>query len=183
MRKLVHITLLFLLPAMFNSCQKIKSIFDVEFDTQLSGTLYIDVDDPVQKSTDAYSFHHEVMVSPLDDKEIAEYEENIKQIDVAKIVATITDVNKEDVEFEKGTKITVKGSSEITWTLAESWPIVTGDEIVLGDEASVAVYKSVAQMISDMETLTIIASGTCNQTEVYVTLVVGIDLKVTANPL
>jgi len=183
MKKLVNIALLFMLPVLFTSCEKIKGIFDVEVKTTLEGWLVIDVDEPVQKSTNGFDFYEEVPVSPLDDEDIAEYEENIKKIKVTKIVATIEDVNKEGVEFEKGTRITVKGSTEVTWELLEPWTIVVGDEIVLGDDVSVEIYKKVTKMLTDLETLTVIADGTCNQTGVYVTLVVGIDVKVTANPL
>jgi hypothetical protein len=183
MRKLIHIALLFILPALFTSCEKIKGIFDVEEKTTLEGWLMIDVDEPVQKSTNGFDFYEEVDVSPLDDEDIAEYEENIKKIKVTKVIATVKDVNKEGVEFEKGTTITVKGSTEVTWTLLEPWTIVVGDEILLGDDVNVKIYKSVTKMLTDLETLTVIADGTCNQTGVFVTLVVGIDVKVTANPL
>ena len=183
MKKLVNIALLFMLPAMFTSCEKIKGIFDVEIDTNLEGWLMIDVDEPVQKTTNGFDFYEEVPVSPLDDEDIAEYEKNIKKIKVSKVVATIKDVNKEGVVFEKGTKIIVKGSTVVTWELLEPWPIVVEDKIVLGDDVSVEIYKKVTKMLTDLETLTVIADGTCNQTGVFVTLVVGIDVKVTANPL
>jgi hypothetical protein len=183
MRKLVNIALLFMLPAFFTSCEKVKDIFDVEFKTTLEGWMMIEVDEPIQKSTNGFDFYEEVYVNPLDDEDIAEYEENIERIEVTEVIATVKDVNKEGVEFEKGTMIIVKGSEEVTWTLLEPWPIIVGDEIVLGDDVNVKIYKSVTKMLSDQETLTIIADGTCNQEGVFVTLVVGIDVKVTANPL
>jgi hypothetical protein len=183
MRKLLNIGLLILVTTMFTSCEKIKSIFDVEENTTLEGWLYVEVDEPVVKSTNGHEFYHEVTVNPLDDADIDEYQDNIKKIKATNIVATIKDVNKADVVFEKGTKIIVKGSSEVSWILQEPWPIVIGDEITLSDDATVKIYKAVTQMLTDLETLTIIADGECNQTGVYVTLVVGIDVLVTANPL
>ncbi|MFN2126785.1 MAG: hypothetical protein ACK2TU_02900 [Anaerolineales bacterium] len=183
MKNKVYLLMLITISVMVSSCEKIKSIFDVEVITTLSGTLLIDVDEPVKKSTESYSFYHSVPVSPLDDEDIAEYQDNIKKINTTKIIATIEDVNKTDVVFEKGTMITVKGSSEVTWTLQEPWPITEGQEIILDDDVNIEIYKTVTNMLTDLETLTIIAQGTCNQTEVYVTLVVGIDVKVTANPL
>ena len=183
MKNLFNIGMLVLLTTMFTSCEKIKSIFDVEVKSTLEGMLYIDVEEPVQKSTNAYDFYEEVKVSPLDDEDIAEYEDNIKKIKATKIVATVKDVNKADVVFEKGTKITVKGTKVVSWTLSEPWPLEIGDEITLGDDVTVKLYKAVTEMLTDLETLTVIAEGTCNQKEVYVTLVVGIDVVVTANPL
>jgi hypothetical protein len=183
MRKLFNIGLLVLVAAMFTSCEKIKSIFDVEEETTLEGWMYIEVDEPVMKSVNAHKFYHEITVNPLDDADIDEYQDNIKKIKVTNIIATIKDVNKKDVVFEKGTTIIVKGSSEVKWILEEPWPIVVGDDIVLGDDVTVKMYKAVTEMLTDLETLTIIADGECNQTDVYVTLVVGIDVLVTANPL
>lgn len=183
MKKLFNMGMLILGIALFTSCEKIKSMFDVEENATLYGTLFIDVDEPARKSTNGYDFYQYVTISPLDDEDIAEYKENIKKIKATNIVATIKDVNKEDVVFEKGTMITVKGSSEVTWTLQEPWNIVIGDNILLGDDVNVKIYKAVTQMLTDLETLTIIAEGTCNQTGVYVTLEVGIDVKFTANPL
>jgi len=184
MKNMVYLVMLISIAAIVSSCEKIKSIFDVELNTTLSGTLLIDVDEPAKKSTESYSFYQSVDVSPLDDEDIAEYEDNIKKIKVTKIIASIEDVNKEDVVFEKGTMITIKGSSdELTWILQEPWTIIEGEEIILNDDVSVEIYKTITKMLTDLETLTIIAQGNCNQTGVYVTLVVGIDVKVTANPL
>ena len=70
MRKLLNIGLLILVTTMFTSCEKIKSIFDVEENTTLEGWLYVEVDEPVVKSTNGYEFYHEVTVNPLDDADI-----------------------------------------------------------------------------------------------------------------
>jgi len=183
MRKLFNIGVLVLVAAMFTSCEKIKSIFDVEEETTLEGWMYIEVDEPVAKSANGHEFYHKITVNPLDDADIDEYQDNIKKIKVTNIIATIKDVNKANVVFEEGTIITVKGSSMVAWTLEEPWPIVVGDDIVLGDDVSVKIYNKVTDMLTDLETLTIIADGECNQTGVSVTLVVGIDVLVTANPL
>ena len=183
MKNLFNIGMLVLVTTMFTSCQKIKSLFDVELKSTLEGTLLIDVDEPAQKSTNGYDFYEEVTVDPLDDDDIDEYQDNIKKIKATKIVATIKDVNKADVVFEKGTKITVKGTNVVSWTLTEPWPIEIGDEITLSDDDTVKLYKAVTEMLTELQTLTIIAEGTCNQTGVYVTLVVGIDVVVTASPL
>ena len=183
MRKIFNIGLLVLAATMFTSCEKIKDIFDVEEDTMLEGWLNIEVDEAVMKTTNGYEFSEKVLVSPLDDEDIAEYEENIERIKATNVIATIKDVSKDDVVFEAGTKIIVKGTTELTWELKEPWPIVVGDEITLGDDVDLKLYKKITQMLSDFETLTIIAEGECNQTNVYVTLVVGIDVTFTANPL
>jgi hypothetical protein len=92
-------------------------------------------------------------------------------------------VNKQDVVFEKGTKISVKGSVLVEWILDEPWNVTVGDEITLNDQETLKLYNKVTNMLTNLEALTIIAQGTCNQSGVSVTLKVGIDVKYTANPL
>ena len=48
MKNLFNIGMLVLLTTMFTSCEKIKSMFDVEVKSTLEGMLYIDVEETVQ---------------------------------------------------------------------------------------------------------------------------------------
>jgi hypothetical protein len=183
MKNLVNLGLLLIFTLTLSSCQKIKSLFDVEVETTLNGNLYIDVMESAMKTTLSTHFHEEVVVDPLDDDDIAEYDKNITEIKATNVIATVVDVSKEGVVFEKGTFITVKGSQEVTWQIDEPWAIEEDDQLILGDNVSVKIYDKITTMLSNRETLTIIADGYCNQTGVSVTLKVGIDVTVTANPL
>jgi len=187
MKKVTHIVLLVLLAGTITSCEKIKSWFDVEGDSTLSTSLNIDVAEPAMKSTNSIPFHDESPIDPLSDKDIAEYQENIKKIEATNIVATVTSVNgKEegtDVIFYKGTYFAVKGSQEAKWILDEDWNVRVNDEITLKDDIGAVNYNKITEMLTDLEAVTVIADGKCNQSGVYVTLKVGIDIKYTANPL
>lgn len=187
MKKAIHIAILVMLAGSITSCEKIKSWFDVEGESTLSTDLYIDVTDPAMKSTNSFDFYEEAYIDPLEDDDIAEYEENIREIEATRIVATVASVSgKEegmDVIFEKGTSISVKGSTLVEWTITEPWTVREGDKITLDDSETLKLYNKITEMLTNLEALTIIAKGTCNQTGVSVTLKVGIDIKYTANPL
>ena len=183
MRKAIHVAIFVILAGTINSCEMIRGWFDVEGDTVLAANLLIDVLDPAIKSTTGFDFYEEAYIDPLSDDDIAEYQENLNEIKATNIVATVTSVNKQDVVFEKGTKISVKGSVLVEWILDEPWNVTVGDEITLNDQETLKLYNKVTNMLTNLEALTIIAQGTCNQSGVSVTLKVGIDVKYTANPL
>jgi hypothetical protein len=187
MKRAIPVLMVIFLAGMITSCEKIKSWFDVERDGNLKGTLYIDVEDPAKKSAAWTPFYEQTTIDPLQDKDIAEYEENIKEIKATKVVATVISVTgndpKEDVIFAKGLRIVVKGSTTVTWVLDQEWNVQPGDEINLDDEVSMDIYGKITDMLSNFETLTITVEGSCNQTGVSVALEVGIDVHFTANPL
>lgn len=183
MKKVIHIAMITLLAGTITSCEKIKSWFDVEGDTSFSTNLYIDVMDDAMKSTASTHFYKEAYIDPLDDDDIAEYQENINKIEVTNIVATVTSVSNDNVIFDKGTFIAVKGSDEAKWIIDEPWTVTVGDKITLKDDQTAKFYNKVTNMLTNLESLTVIADGYCNQTGVFVTIEVGIDVKYTANPL
>lgn len=181
MKKLTHITVAILLAGTMTSCDMIGELFGVDGATFLSGLMMISVDGSL-KSTSSFDFHEEITIDPLDDDDIAEYKESIEQIEATNIVATVTGVNGDNVIFEEGTSITLRGSEEIVWTLEEPWALEVGDELTLEDVKASNAYKKVTEMLTDLEPLTIIADGTCNQSGVSITLKVGIDVTYTASP-
>lgn len=187
MKKAIHFAILVMLAGTITSCEKIKSWFDVEGDSTLSTNLNIDVAEPAMKSTASITFHDEALIDPLSDKDIDEYQENIKEIEATNVVATVTSVNgKEegtDVIFYKETYFAVKGSQEAKWILDEDWNVKVNDKITLKDDIGAVNYNKITDMLTDLETVTVIAHGECNQSGVYVVLKVGIDIKYTANPL
>lgn len=182
MKNLVKLMLAILLTAGLSSCQKIKSIFDVEFDTTLSGDLDIDIQEPVKKSVDSYVFESWADVDPLEDDDIAEYQEKIKDFDVKTVLAEVLYINKGGVTFYSGTSFIIKDDlDEISWTLADDWAVEEGTTITLGDIGD--IYKSVGNVLSRKKKFKVGAVGTCSETGVSITLRIGIDTKVTANPL
>lgn len=182
MRTPLKVMLLVMLAAGISSCEKIKSIFDVDFDTTLSGDLDIDIQEPVTKSTNNYEFEAFADIDPLDDEDIAEYVDNIKSFAVDGVVAEVVYVNKENVVFKQGTFFVISDSNtEVKWTLSSDWTIMEGTEITLEDAGD--IYKSVADILDKKGTFKVGVSGVSSETGVYITIRIGIDTKVTASPL
>ncbi len=76
-----------ILCSLASSCEMIKSWFDVEFATTLIGELNVDIQEPAIQSTSDYTFYSLAQINPLDDEQIAEYKDNIREIEVTRITA------------------------------------------------------------------------------------------------
>jgi len=182
MKNHVKIVLLVLLTAGISSCEKIKSLFDVEFNSTFSGDMDIDIQDPVTKSTSSYEFHSATSVDPLDDADFAQYVDNIKDIAVSGVVAEVLFVNKENVLFESGTTFSITDShSTVSWILGSDWEIVEGTEITLDDIGG--GYGELEDILNKKGAFTISAEGVSSETNVAITLRIGIDTEITASPL
>ena len=183
MKNLIRVVLLLIMTAGLSSCEKVRSIFDVEFDTTLSGDLEIDIQDmEVLKSAEVYAFQAEVSVDPLDNEDIADYIDNIKEMNVDDVILSVEYVNKQDVVFKSGTYFRVANyANEVTWTLSGDWPIVEGTEITLEDLGG--TYDALEKILDTKGVFTVSTEGTCTETNVFIVIRLGIDTKVTASPL
>ena len=182
MRNLVKMMLLVVLTAGISSCQKIKSIFDVDFDTTLSGDLDIDIPQSTAKSAANFEFEKFVTVDPLDDEDIADYVDNIKEFAVNGVVVEVLSVSTQDVVFLKGTSFVIKDNSiTVSWTLENDWTVTEGTTIDLEDTGN--IYESVVDILTKKGQFQVGASGVSSKEGVFITLSIGIDTKVTASPL
>lgn len=178
MRSVLRLFLLAFLVAGISSC----SLLDIEIDTTFSGDLDIQVEEPVMKSTEAYSFQASTTIDVLDDEDVYEYQDKIDDFIVSGVTATVTWVSETGVEFLPQTAFTItNGSRTATWTLQTALPIVEGASLSLEDMGD--VYKTVSAILDDMKPFTISAAGTCNTAPVSVIIRLGIETKVVANPL
>jgi hypothetical protein len=182
MKNLLKLTTIIMLAAGLSSCEKIKSLFDVEFESELSGNLLVNVAELQKKSTDAYSFSASATIDPLSDEDIEEYVDNIKEIDVDGIIAEVTSVNKDNVVFKAGTFFTIKDDMNVvTWTLSSDWPIVVGTTLALEDLGG--VYDAVSEILDRKEVFEIGVEGECSETGVSIVISLGINSTITATPL
>ena len=179
----MKIFLLVMLTAGLSSCQKIKSLFDVEFDTTLSGDLNIDIQESAMKSTNFYKFEDSALMNPLSDEDIEEYSENITNFDVTKVLGEVTYVNKSNIVFKSGTSFYISdGTSTVTWTIDSDWSIVEGTQLTLGDIGN-DIYKEVGDILGELEQFTVGIDGECSESGVSVDIEFIIEVTVVANPL
>lgn len=182
MRNLIQVALLVILTASLSSCEKIKGLFDVEFETTLSGDLDIEVQESAMKSTASHKFEKSAEVDPFANDDIAEYEDNIKDFAVDGVLVKVTYVSKKNVVFYKGTKFSIwDDEGGVDWTMENDWPIEQGTELTLEDLSK--VYLEVEKILNKKKAFNVGVDGLSSETGVFITLRIGIDTKVTANPL
>ena len=182
MKTLVRITLLVAIAAGFTSCEKIKSIFDVEVDTTLEGDIDIDIQEQAKKSTENYTFSSSATIDPMSNSDIEENVDKIKEFAVNGVEAEVVFVNKPDVVFKAGTSFSIyDGTDNVTWTLSSDWPVVEGTVLNLDDGGG--IYDAIADILDRKGVFTVSAQGECSETDVFITIRIGIDTTVTGNPL
>ena len=183
MRNLLNIFMLVILTAGLSSCEKIKGLFDVEFETILQGDLDIYIQESVMKSTANHEFEKYATVNMFDDIDIAEYEENIRYFEVNGVMAEVMFVDKENVVFKSGTILTIFDDTDgVEWTMQDDWPIAKGTKLTLKDIGG-EVYQKVKTILDKKGEFKVGAKGESSEDNVHITLRIGIDTKVIANPL
>ena len=171
-----------LLMAIMVSCESIKGLFDVDFETTLSGDLEIEVDDAGVKAAVGHPFSSQTIIDPTEDDDVRKNLEKIVNITADSIVAEIINVSKDDVVFLAGTTIKIyDDESEVSWTLMNDWPIVVGDVVKLQDVEG--LYNAVSDILSKKKEFKVSITGECTQSGVYVKIRIEIDTTVTGNPL
>ena len=189
MKTILNLFLLLVLVAGLSSCEKIKSLADVEFDVTLTGDIDIDVEDVVKKSSAApFDFTAYGYIDPYENDDIWEYEEEIKGFSINDVVAKVVSVEDElgdpvdNVVFLQGTYIEVWDDvAEIRWTFPADFPVEVGYTVTLQDLGE--SWKILAGMLNRLSLIEIEMDGQCNTNNVYIVIQLGVDAKVTANPL
>jgi hypothetical protein len=181
MKSLVRLFMLGILAVGVASC----SLFDVEIDTTFEGDLFVEVDEPMVKSTtaDSYPFQASATIDVLDDEDVYEYQDKIDDFIVSGVTVAVTSVTpSEGVELLPQTAFTItNGTRTATWTLATSMPVEVGTSQDLEDLGK--IYETVNAILGDMKPFTISAVGSTNVAPVSAVLRLGIKTKVVANPL
>lgn len=181
MKNITKVLILVFLASGFTSCKKIKSWFDVDVDTTMSADLEIDIDDSAMKTAAAYPFETSAMIDPLDNEDVAEYEDKIERIKTRGIIATVEYVSKKDLVLYKGTTFTITNSKKtVYWMLEDEWPIEKGSQLELADVAD--IYDDVSDILTTLDPFTVSAMGTASEKGVSITIRIDIETTVTGNP-
>ena len=168
-----------MLTASLSSCEKIRSLFDVEIETTVEGDLFIVTDETELKSTEDVGFAATLSVQVLND-DTYEYEDNIKDFMTSDVTVEVLSVDTTGVILRSGSQFTIENlNAGYTWTLTTDWPIEQGFSLTL-DAAS---YDVINDILEDMVPFTMSTSGTCNLPGVEIGLRYGIETTVVATPL
>ncbi|MCK4879295.1 MAG: hypothetical protein KAS82_01500 [Bacteroidales bacterium] len=179
MKSTVRVLLLVMLTASLTSCEKIKSLFDIEVETTISGNLDIEVDETELKSTDGFGFNESITVQVLND-DLYEYEDEIEDFVVSGVTAEVDFVSEDGVEFLEGTIFTISNTTyTVQWILDSDWPIEVGTSFNLVDAG---LYDMVEDILDDRMPFTMSAVGESSIGGVTVVIRLGIETTVTVNP-
>ena len=182
MRNLVNIVLLIVFCSGMSSCEMIKGWFDVDFETTFSGDLNIDILESARKSTSNYTFQSTAPINPLEDDQVAEYQDNIKEVVITRILAEVLELNRDSVVFMEGTTFSIVSGSNITeWSLGNDWTIVDTTEIRLLDLDG--AYNQIEDMIEAQEEFNVGVSGICSEAGVSLSLRISIETQIAAEKL
>jgi hypothetical protein len=164
------------------SCESIKNLADVEFDTSMNTDLNVAVDQPMKSTLDGYTFAKSATLDPTSDPEVKKYADKIKKYDIKSMTVTVTWVSKTDVKLMQGTYIKISDATDNTqWTLPENFNVVVGNSYTLGNDNGEWVV--VQRILGRNAEFTVSTEGSANENNITFILEVSIGATVTANPL
>ena len=182
MKTLTRISvILFLFGTLFSSCEKIKSLADVKFDSELNADLNVNIPNYDVKSAilEGFEFSESVTVDPRSDSEIDKYFDKLKSFAVQKVTGTVKSVSA-PVKIIIGTISITSGTTVASWTITD-FNVETGAQIVLDNGAG--QWDKVNKILDGKSEFTAKIEGTADTSGVTFVLNVVINVRVTANPL
>jgi hypothetical protein len=167
----------------FSSCESIKSLADVEFETELTADLDVTPDQPVLKSgLETWTFFAEEKIDPTSDPDINQYADNIKGYNVSELKAIIKSTTKTGVTIASGSFFEISGGSDnARWTLPSDFDVTVGNSYVLGNTAG--EWDTVQRILGRNSEFSVSVDGEISDSDVTVVIEIYIKTKVTANPL
>ena len=181
MRNILKFIILAMLTTSLTSCEKIKSWFNVEIDTNLEGQLNLVSDDTELKSAEAFAIDGFAEIDLSDNEDLEEYADLIEDIVTNSVSLQVLLVDASDVVIHAGSEfsITTPTNPGLRWPIGADFPVQVGSTIDLTAED----YSVLNEMLEGGEIVTIMATGSCNVGGVHITLNYDIDVTVEANPL
>ena len=165
------------------SCESIKELADVEFDTTMSADLDIEVAEEAMKGAVLnYGYYVEAKINPTSDPEIEKYVDNIKEYEVTSITVVVDEVSETDVKLLQGTWFKIADATDnAVWTLPGDFDVVLGNSYTLDNKSG--QWGSVQAILGRNAEFTVSSEGKANKNNITITLETSIGARVTANPL
>ena len=183
MKKILSTLLILLFMGVsFTGCEKIKSLADVKFDTDLEAQLDIVVPNEGQlKSADvAFHFYKKVSINPQANEDIYEYWDEIKAFAINSVELEV--INDGGISTEvTNFVVTVTGKTEAAVFNIGTWTIEYGATYALTDKDG--NYNKLVKMLNDKEPFSIEIDGDCNLPGYHFIINYIQNVKITANPL
>ncbi len=170
--------LLFFISATFSSCEKIKSLVDVKFDSEFYTDVTVDILPGIT------NFNESATINPRDDSDYDKYYDKLKKFDIKEITGTIKSVNQEmgaePVTIKTG-KISFKsGTIEASWAIS-NFLVEVGNSVVLDNSGG--QWDKINDILDAKKEFTARVEGNTDKGDVTFVVHLVIKAEVTANPL
>ncbi len=174
---------MFILLAFLAGCEAIKDLTNVEFDTDLSTDLNINVEDAQLKSNVlSYSFSATSVLDPLSDPEVRKYKEKIEKYDVNSLIITVKSVSQSNVKLLTGTYFKVFDLNDTAlWTLDSDFDVIP--EAVYTLDNSDGNWEKVRSILKRNAVFTVTTEGESSTNNITIVMELSIGATITANPL
>ncbi|HMM11436.1 MAG TPA: hypothetical protein PKE03_05020 [Bacteroidales bacterium] len=180
MKKLVTISLtLFLAFGLMSSCEKVNSLFDVEFNADFQTQMDMQIVPSALKSGTG-TFNKTETIDPLSNADFLKYKEKIKDINIVGATIEIIALNPSSIAITNCTLIVSNSNN----TLSAQWNIpqmvfTLGQKITLESNQ----FNLLKQILNQKNPFTVQLSGTSSAPDGTFKADVIFSTKVTANPL
>ncbi len=186
MKKLVMLSSLVIgAMLMFPSCEKIKDLTDIDFDTDLKADVStMSEGTPVSAglksaAEQGYAFEGSAVIDPTSDSQVNKYWKKIRTWEIKKIQVKIKNIDHDAVLKEGKFEIKDDSTGDVLFTENVQNKQLSHGTIVM--TISGAEWSKVTDALDAKHSLRVGVEGTLDQPAVSVTYEVMVSVKVTAN--
>lgn len=162
----------------FISCNKVKSLADVTFDTTFTADLDCVVPPAGAREING-TFSASAVINPAADPDVAEYLDNIVSYEILSMTGTITSISK-DVNLVSATASVYNTSSTASWSFTNV-PLSVGATLNFSNDNG--QWATVDQILMTGQEFTVSLDGQTDEDDVTFTVQLAIETEITANPL
>lgn len=176
MKKLNFLLLgLLAVSLVYTGCSKLEDATDVEFNANYDANLNASVTAPDLKA----AFIAEDQINPLENEQVAQYIDKIKNVEIQSMTAEITSIDK-DVTLVTGELDVFTDANTATWQMNDV-PLTQGAKLDLGNENG--QWDTMQSIFAEKKAFTVKLTGSTDMGPVNFTMKVTFQTKITANPL
>ncbi len=171
--------LIVLLGITHSSCDKIKSLADVKFESEFATNLNINIEPGIQKASINGVFYAEATIDPNSDDEFAKYAEKIKEINIKSARIEIVSIDPSPIQLITGElRFTTESVGDAVWSY-ENVSLEAGASLEM-DESQ---WSKVNAILDKKSVFTVILSGQTDVEAGSFVAKVMVKSEIVANPL
>lgn len=181
MKKYITIfSIMFLTVAFLSSCEKLKSLADVEFDANFESELNVPIQPTSLKSTQG-SFNKTETIDPLSNAEFQKYQNKIKNINVTQAEITILEPNPSSIVVSSATlSAMMTNMPTASWSISNE-TLTDGKKIILDNNQQ--QFDKLRAIINEKKPFDVNLQGVANVDQGSFKVKVKFKTRVKANPL